>query len=98
MTTEAIKKKILPILKRQGVIRAAVFGSFARGEMKKSSDVDILVKLRKDKTLLDLVGLQLELQDKLGRKVDVVEYGALHPLIKNIVLKEQKKIKSATSR
>lgn len=92
MTTEAIKKKILPILRRQGVLRAAVFGSFARGEMKKSSDVDILVKLSKNKTLLDLVGLKLELQDKLHRKVDVVEYGALHPLIKNIVLKEQKKI------
>jgi len=92
MTTQTIKKKILPILKRQGVIRAAVFGSAARDEMKKSSDIDILVKLKKNKTLLDLVGLQLELQDKLGRKVDVVEYGALHPLIKNIVLKEQKKI------
>lgn len=89
---QAIKKKILPILKRQGVIKAAVFGSFARKEGGKNSDVDILVKLKKNKTLFDLIELQLELEDRLDRKVDVVEYGALHPLIKNSVLKEQKKI------
>lgn len=92
MTTETIKRKIIPILKRQGVLKAAVFGSFARGEERKNSDMDILVKLKKNKTLLDLVGLQLELEDRLGRKVDVVEYGALHPLIKDSVLKEQIKI------
>lgn len=92
MTTETIKKKIIPILRRQGVLEAAVFGSFARGEETKNSDMDILVKLKKNKTLLDLVGLQLELEDRLGRKVDVVEYGALHPLIKDSVLKEQIKI------
>lgn len=92
MTTQFIKKKIAPILKRRGVLKAAVFGSAARGEMNKKSDVDILVKLKKDKTLFDLIGLQIALEDALGRKVDVVEYGALHPLIKRAVLKEQKKI------
>jgi len=90
MTTQAIKKKILPILKRQGVTKAALFGSSARGEMKKRSDIDILVNLRKDKTLLDLVGLQLELQEKLGRKVDVLTYDGIHHLLKDIILKEQK--------
>ncbi len=92
MITQTIKKKIIPILKRQGVLKAAVFGSFARGEERKNSDMDILVKLKKNKTLLDLIGLQLELEGRLGRKVDVVEYGALHPLIKDSVLKEQIKI------
>ena len=92
MTTEIMKRKILPILKRQGVLGAAFFGSAARGEMTKNSDVDILIKLKKNKTLFDLIGLQFELEDKLGRKVDVVEYAALHPLIRGAVLKEQKKI------
>ncbi len=92
MTTQAIKKKILPILKRQGVIRAAVFGSFARGEETKNSDVDFLMEIAKSKTFFDLVGLKLEMEDKLGRKVDIVEYGSIHPLIKRAVLKEQKKI------
>jgi len=89
MTTQAIKNKILPILKRQGVIRAAVFGSAARGEMTKKSDIDLLVKLGKNKTLLDLAGLKLELEDKLGRNVDIVSYGGIHPLLKDIILKDQ---------
>lgn len=54
MTTQSIKKQILPILKRQGVAKAALFGSCGRGKMKKRSDIDLLVNLKKDKTLLDL--------------------------------------------
>ncbi len=98
MTTKAIEKKIVPILKRQGVIKAAIFGSAARGEMKKNSDVDILVKLKKGKTLLDFVGLKLELEDKLGRDVDVISYGGIHPLLKDIILKEQKVIYESKKR
>lgn len=90
MITKAIEKKIVPILKRQGVVKAAVFGSAARGEMRKNSDVDILVKLKKGKTLLDFIGLKLELEDKLDRDVDLISYGGIHPLLKDIILKEQK--------
>lgn len=92
MTTLTIKKQIIPILKRQGVLKAAIFGSFARGEETKKSDVDLLVELPKNKTFLDVAGLKIELEDKLGREVDIVEYGAIHPLIKKNVLAEQKKI------
>jgi len=98
MTTLTIKNQILPILKRQGVLRAAIFGSFARGEETKESDVDILVKLGKNKTLLDLIGLKFELEDKLGRDVDVVSYGGIHPLLKSIILKEQKIIYESKKR
>lgn len=92
MTTQTIKKQILPILKRQGVLKAAFFGSFARGEEKRNSDVDLLVKITKNKTLFDLIKLKLDLEEKLGRGVDIVEYNAIHPLIKETVLREQKKI------
>lgn len=85
-------------MKRQGVLRAAVFGSVARGEMTKKSDIDILVKLAKNKSLLDLVGLRLELKDKLGRNVDVVSYGGIHPLLRDIILKEQKVIYESKKR
>ncbi|MCW3138530.1 MAG: nucleotidyltransferase domain-containing protein [Methanophagales archaeon] len=54
---EEIMEKILPVIKRYDVIRAAIFGSFARGEMKESSDMDILVKFEVEKSLLDLAGL-----------------------------------------
>ena len=58
-----IKKKILPILKRHDVKRAAIFGSFARGEAKANSDVDLLIEYKsKDKSLFDLVDLKSELE------------------------------------
>lgn len=90
MTTAIIKNKIVSILKRQGVLKAALFGSAARGKMRKKSDIDILVNLPKNKSLLDVVGLKLELEEKLNRKVDIVEYAAIKPLLRDIILNEQK--------
>ena len=89
--SERIKEKILPTLKKYGIKKAALFGSFARGEQKPDSDIDILVKFkdRENKTLLDLVGLELELVDVLNRKVDVLTYNSIHPLLKEYILKEQ---------
>ena len=89
MTTQSIKNKILPVLKRYGVVRAAIFGSFVRRETKKRSDIDILVEFKNGTTLLDLVGLKLDLEEILKRKVDIVEYSTIHPLIKDRILKEQ---------
>jgi len=89
---EEIREKILPVLKHYDVIRAAIFGSFARGEMKENSDVDILVEFGGEKSLLDLAGLKIELEESLGRKVDVLTYNSLHPLLKERVLSEQKVI------
>jgi len=60
-----------------------------RREMKEDSDIDILVELPKEKSLLDFVALKLELEETLGRKVDLVEYSTIHPLLKERVLREQ---------
>ena len=79
----------LPILKRHDVPQAAVFGSIARGEATEESDLDLLVTLPDAKSLLDLVRLELDLQDALGRKVDVLTYPALHRRIREQILKEQ---------
>ena len=92
MTTLTIKNKIIPILKRQGVLNAAIFGSFARGEETKNSDLDLLVKIPKNKTFLDMADLKVELEDQLGRDVDLVEYDAIRPLIKDQVLRDKKEI------
>ena len=91
MSIAEIKNKIKPILKRHDVKRAAIFGSYARGDEKKKSDVDILIEYKNDnnKSLLDFVGLKLELEKKLGKKVDLVEYCALRERIKHKVLSEQ---------
>jgi len=86
-----IKKKITPILKNHDVKKAAVFGSFARGEQNKKSDIDILIKFKRDndKSLLDIVGLKLDLEKVLKRKVDLVEYSTIKPLLRKTILKEQ---------
>lgn len=79
MTTQDIKKKIVPILKRRDVTRAALFGSVARNEAKKNSDVDLLVKFKGRKTLMDLAGLKIEIEDKLGRRVDILTHDGIYP-------------------
>lgn len=86
---QAIKDKVVPILKEAGVTRSSVFGSFARGDNGPDSDVDILVDFPKNKSLFDLIGLELELEDVLGKKVDLVEYGTIKPQIKDRILAEQ---------
>ncbi len=85
-----IKKIAVPVLRRNSVVRAGIFGSFARGEAKKGSDIDILIEIKAKKfSLLDLVGLELELKEKLKRKVDLVEYSTIHPLLKDRILREE---------
>jgi len=92
MEIEDIKYKIIPILKRYDVKRAALFGSFVRGEQREDSDIDILVEFKDGKSLLDLAGLKIELEEALGRKVDVLTYNSLHPLLRDKILQEQKVI------
>lgn len=86
---EELKRKVLPILQQYGVKRVGLFGSCVRGEMREDSDIDILVEIEKDISLLDFVGLKLEIEEKLGRKVDLVDYNAIKPLLRERILKEQ---------
>jgi predicted nucleotidyltransferase len=89
MTTDEIKKKATPVLRSHGVRRAALFGSHARGEQIEGSDLDILVEIEDDLSLLDFIGLKLELEEALGVTVDLVEYSAIKPLIRERVLADQ---------
>lgn len=89
LQVDQIKGKVLPILKMGGVTRSAIFGSYVRGDNKEDSDIDILVDLPRGKTLFDLVDLQMKLGEVLGRKIDVVTYNSLHPLLKKRILAEQ---------
>jgi len=86
---EEVKQKILPILKPYGVRRAGLFGSCVRGEMRSGSDIDILVEIDKDISLLDFVALKQEIEDALGRRVDLVEYSTIKPLRRETILNEQ---------
>lgn len=74
-----IAKTLNQFFKSQPVLKAWVFGSFARGEENEASDIDLLVIFDPDKevSLLDHIGIQLELEDLLGRQVDLVTEGCL---------------------
>jgi predicted nucleotidyltransferase len=89
---EEFNRQIIPLLKRFGVKRASLFGSSARGENREDSDIDILVEFEAGKSLLDLAGLKIELEELLGRRVDLLTFNSLHPLLKDKILKEQKPI------
>ncbi|TVR15233.1 MAG: hypothetical protein EA391_11145 [Balneolaceae bacterium] len=88
---ENIKKKIRPILKKYGIKKAGIFGSSARGETV-VNDLDLLVKIDKKISLLEFIGIQQELEDELGMKVDLVEYDAIKPALKDDILREEEPV------
>ena len=80
-----IKSKIVKVLQKHGVTRAGVFGSYARGEEKKNSDIDILIEPPKG-IGLEFIGIKLDLEDELGRRVDLITYKGIHPLLKKSLI------------
>jgi predicted nucleotidyltransferase len=91
-TLEELKQRIIPILKRHEVSEAAVFGSLVAGGAKETSDLDLLIEFEGEKSLLDLVALKLDLEEEMDKKVDVLTYQALHPSIREKVLKQQVRV------
>jgi hypothetical protein len=85
---ENLKKIAVPVLKGYGVEKAAVFGSFARGDATENSDIDLLVKYKEGTSLFDVVRLQNRLEAELGRKVDLVSYDFIDKYIRERILKE----------
>jgi predicted nucleotidyltransferase len=85
---EENRSAILRIAAKYGDRRVRVFGSTVRGTAGDGSDVDILVDLEEGRSLLDQVGLQQELEELLGRKVDVVVEGGISPYLEQRILAE----------
>ncbi|MGC4128117.1 MAG: nucleotidyltransferase family protein [Bergeyella sp.] len=81
---------IINTLKPFNPIKIGIFGSFARGENTDESDIDILYQFDSRYSLFDLAGLQIELQEKLNKEVDLVEFTAIHPLLKDRILSDSK--------
>ncbi len=83
--------KIKKILEKNKVKKAGIFGSYVRGEEKKNSDIDIIIEPPKG-IGWGFVGIQFELENKLKKKVDLLSYNGIHPLLKDRILKEELRI------
>jgi len=90
-TLNELIPKIREILKKNNVKKAGVFGSYVRGEEKKDSDIDILIEPPKG-IGFEFAGIQLELEDKLKRKIDLITYKYISPYLKDKILKEEIRI------
>lgn len=84
----AKRTEILRIAERHGARNVRVFGSVARGEDRADSDVDVLVDMDDDRSLMDLAGFLVDLERLVGRRVDVATVPALGPRIRERVLRE----------
>lgn len=85
---ERYREDILRIARTHGAVTVRVFGSAARGDDHPQSDIDFLVELEKGRSLMDLSRLWQDLEELLGRQVDIVEPGGLHWYIRERVLQE----------
>jgi len=87
---ELIKRKAIPVLQKYHVKKAGIFGSYARGKQKRNSDVDFLIEINDQKmSLLGFIHIKHELENVLGKKVDLVEYKLLRSEIREKVAAEE---------
>jgi len=82
------RNEIYRLARQHGVTRIRVFGSVSLKQETDTSDIDLLIDVDSDRSLLDIAIFSNELEDILGRKVDLVTEPALHPLLKTQILQE----------
>lgn len=82
------EKKIASLCKKNEIISLNIFGSFARGKFTKDSDIDLLVRFSKPKSLLELVRIERIFSELLRRKVDLLTEASISPYLKDRIKKE----------
>jgi len=86
-----LKPKIIEILKKNHIKKAGIFGSYARGDFKKNSDIDILVEPPKN-IGFGFIGIEMDLEKSLNKKVDLITYKYISPYLRDKILKEEIRI------
>ena len=82
------REQILALAAARGAPRLRIFGSVARGEDHEGSDIDLLIDMPADTSLPQIVGLQHDIEDALGRRVDLCTERELHPSLRTRILSE----------
>jgi len=86
---EEIKRKLIPILRKNKVTKAGIFGSYARGKQSRKSDVDILIEINDSVGLIEFIKLKMAIQELLRKKVDLVEYSTIRPEIRENIIRNE---------
>ncbi len=82
------RREILSAAARHGASNVRVFGSVLHGDDRPDSDIDLLVEVEPGRSLLDVIGLEQELGELLGRRVEVLTVGGLSPYLQQRILAE----------
>jgi len=82
------RKELIALARKHGTSNIRVFGSVSRKEETRDSDIDLLVDMAENASLLDLARLKNELKDLLGRPIDITTKPALHPILADKIMKE----------
>jgi uncharacterized protein len=86
------RDEILQLAKQHGITNVRIFGSVARGEAASTSDLDLLIDLDPDRSLLDRIGFMQDLEDLLGVPVHAVTEKGLHPLMRTSILSDARSL------
>jgi hypothetical protein len=92
MDRNGVSREIARILESHGAKKIAIFGSYARGEEKPESDIDVIVDFSERKSLLELVRIERELPETIGTKVDLLTEKSISPYLIDAVKREMEVI------
>jgi predicted nucleotidyltransferase len=84
------KKELREVCKRNDIVFMAIFGSVARGDYKKDSDIDLLVHFSKPKSLLEIVRIERTISEVLGRKADLLTEASISPYLRDRIKQQMK--------
>jgi predicted nucleotidyltransferase len=87
-TLKQIKETVIPIFKQYGISQAAVFGGYARGDEHPGSDIDFLIHLGRPIDLIEFIRLKAQLQDALGKRIDLVTDDTIIPYFEPDIKKD----------
>jgi uncharacterized protein len=90
LTREQVFEIIRTKLLASGAKKISLFGSYAKGEETNNSDIDVLVQFKETKSLLDIIGIEQDLSETLGIKVDLLTKGSISPHIMRKIQKENR--------
>lgn len=92
LTISEVQQAVTPILKKHKITKASLFGSIVTGKLNEKSDIDILVEAPKNYSIYDILTLRYEIEGKLKKKVDIVEFSGIKPRFKDSIISSQIKI------